>query len=84
MENNFCGSDQAGDIVDRKSTTGILFYLGANPITWASKKQKVVAISCCEAEYIAATSAACQGIWLARLLAEIQILEPAKMNGTES
>lgn len=35
-------------------------------------KQKVVALSSCEAEYIAATTAACQGIWLARLLGELQ------------
>ena len=31
----------------------------------------MVAISSCEAEYIAATTAACQGIWLARLLGEL-------------
>lgn len=34
-------------------------------------KQKVVALSSCEAEYIAASTAACQGVWLARLLSEI-------------
>jgi len=32
----------------------------------------VVALSSCEAEYIAATTAACQGVWLARLLAEFK------------
>jgi hypothetical protein len=32
----------------------------------------VVALSSCEAEYIAATTAACQGVWLARLLAELK------------
>uniref|UniRef100_A0A0A8YEE6 Uncharacterized protein n=1 Tax=Arundo donax TaxID=35708 RepID=A0A0A8YEE6_ARUDO len=31
-------------------------------------KQRVVALSSCEAEYVAATFAACQGVWLARLL----------------
>jgi hypothetical protein len=41
-------------------------------ITWQSQKQKVVALSSCEAEYIAATTAACQGVWLARLLAELK------------
>jgi hypothetical protein len=36
-----------------------------------SNKRKVVALSSCEAEYIAAGSGACQGVWLARLLKEL-------------
>jgi hypothetical protein len=67
----FSDSDFAGDIDDRKSTTGVLFCLGQSPITWQSNKQKVVALSSCEAEYIAAGSGACQGVWLARLLKEL-------------
>jgi hypothetical protein len=39
----------------------------------------VVALSTCEAEYIAATTAACQGIWLARLLGELQNKEAEKI-----
>jgi hypothetical protein len=38
-----------------------------------------VVISSCEAEYVAATTAACQGIWLARLLGEIKIEEAKAM-----
>jgi hypothetical protein len=56
---------------ERKSTTGVLFVLGNSPISWQSTKQKVVALSSCEAEYISAATAACQAVWLARLLAEI-------------
>ncbi|KAF2321384.1 hypothetical protein GH714_040973 [Hevea brasiliensis] len=52
----YCDSDLAGDIDDRKSTTGILFFLGSSPVTWVSQKQRVVALSSCEAEYIAATA----------------------------
>jgi hypothetical protein len=54
----------AGDVDDRKSTSGILFMLGGNPVTWQSQKQKIVALSSCEAEYVAATTAACQGVCL--------------------
>jgi hypothetical protein len=68
----YTDSDLAGDIDTRKSTSGILFFLGDNTITWQSQKQKIVALSSCEAEYIAATTGACQGIWLARLLAELK------------
>ncbi|XP_062202083.1 secreted RxLR effector protein 161-like [Phragmites australis] len=72
----FSDSDMAGDISDRKSTTGVLFMLGKNLISWQSQKQKVVALSSCEAEYIAATTAACQGIWLSRLLGELMLEDP--------
>jgi hypothetical protein len=64
----FSDSDFAGDIDDRKSTTWVLFCLGDSPITWHSSKHKVVALSSCEAEYIAAGSGTC---WLARLLKEL-------------
>ena len=40
-------------------------------MTWASQKQKVVALSSCEAEYITAALGACQGVWLSRLIAEL-------------
>jgi hypothetical protein len=72
----FSDSDLGGDVDDRKSTSGALFFLGSSPIAWQSQKQKVVALSSCEAEYIAATGAACLGIWLARLLAEVLGTEP--------
>jgi hypothetical protein len=67
----YSDSDMAGDIDDRKSTSGVLFTLGRSPVTWQSQKQKVVALSSCEAEYIAATTAACQGVWLSRLLGDL-------------
>ncbi|OAE23661.1 hypothetical protein AXG93_2079s1090 [Marchantia polymorpha subsp. ruderalis] len=67
----FSDSDMAGDMDDRNSTTGVLFSLGGSPITWQSQKQKTVALSSCEAEYIAATSAACQATWLRRLLEDM-------------
>jgi transposase InsO family protein len=67
----FSDSDLAGDIDDRKSTSGSVFLLGSNLVTWVSQKQRVVALSSCEAEYIASANAACQGIWLSRLLGEL-------------
>jgi hypothetical protein len=67
----YSDTDYAGDVDDRKSTSGMLYCLGASPITWSSGKQKVVALSSCEAEYIAAAYGACQGIWLARLLKDL-------------
>ncbi|KAI3804384.1 hypothetical protein L1987_25878 [Smallanthus sonchifolius] len=56
---------------DGKSTTGHIFYFASSPITWCSQKQDTVALSSCEAEFMAATAAACQSIWLQELLSEV-------------
>jgi hypothetical protein len=64
----YSDSDMAGDIDDRKSTSGVAYFFGESPVSWLSQKQKVVAQSSCKAEYIAAATAACQGVWLRRLL----------------
>ncbi|KAJ8773038.1 hypothetical protein K2173_028215 [Erythroxylum novogranatense] len=72
----YADSDLAGDVDDRKSTTGVIFFLGENPITWSSQKQKTVALSSCEAEYVAATAGVCQGIWIRRLIEELKGRKP--------
>jgi hypothetical protein len=59
----YSDSDHAGDLVKTKSTSGVVFFLGRNIITWTSQKQKVVSFS--------AAIAACQGVWLNRLLADL-------------
>ncbi|XP_066354435.1 secreted RxLR effector protein 161-like [Miscanthus floridulus] len=75
----FSDSDLAGDIDDRKSTSGSVFFIGMNLVTWVSQKQRVVALSSCEAEYIASANAACQGIWLSRLLSELLGIQAPKV-----
>ena len=67
----FTDSDYAGNIDDRKSTSIFLFNLGSGAISWSSKIQEVVALSTSEAEYIEATSAACQAVWLRRLVVDL-------------
>ena len=67
----YSDSDMAGDIDDRKSTSGVAYFLGRSIVSWLSQKQKVVAQSSCEAEYIAAATAACQGVWLRSLLGDL-------------
>nr|GEX86440.1 hypothetical protein [Tanacetum cinerariifolium] len=46
------------DIDDGRNTTEHVFYLDTSPITWCSQKQTTVALSSCEAEFMAATSLA--------------------------
>ena len=67
----YSDSDMAGDVDDRKSTSRMIYFLSGNAICWQSTKQKVVALSSCEAEYIAASMAATQGIWLTQLMEEL-------------
>ncbi|XP_051221295.1 secreted RxLR effector protein 161-like [Lolium perenne] len=67
----YTDSDHAGNEDDRKNTTGMVFFLGSSCVTWASQKQKTVALSSCEAEYIVAATGACQGVWLSRLIGEL-------------
>jgi hypothetical protein len=67
----YSDSDHAGDIDSSKSTSGILFFLVKCPISWQSVKQQVVAVSSCEAEYIAASTASTQALWIARLLGDL-------------
>ncbi|KAK2435236.1 hypothetical protein QL285_020311 [Trifolium repens] len=67
----YTDSNWYGDIDDRKSTAGYVFYYGGAPISWCSKKEPVVALSSCEAEYIVASLSTCQAIWLKNLIEEI-------------
>lgn len=67
----FTDSDFAGDLNDRKSTSGYLMLWDGAAVTWSSKKQNVVALSSTEAEYIAAASCACQVMWIRGVLEEL-------------
>ncbi|CAJ2646460.1 unnamed protein product [Trifolium pratense] len=69
----YSDADWCGDKVDRRSTTGYFFkYLNAS-VAWCSRKQPVVALSSCEAEYIAGSYAACQALWINSVLKELKI-----------
>ncbi|XP_073224742.1 uncharacterized protein [Cicer arietinum] len=67
----YTDSNWCGDKDDRKSTAGYVFMFGGAPISWCSKKEPVVALSSCEAEYIIASLCACQAVWLVNLLREL-------------
>ena len=71
----FSDADMAGDIDGRQSTSGVLVFLGSDPISWLSLKQKVVALSTYEAEYVAAATAVCQVVWLRQLPGELTSVE---------
>ena len=67
----YTDADWEGDQDDRKSTSGYIFLLCGGAISWKSQKQKCVALSTAEAEYIAMSTATQEAIWLRQLIAEI-------------
>jgi transposase InsO family protein len=68
----YSDADWGGNIPNRRSTSGTAFILGGTAISWASKRQRSVALSSTEAEYMACSSSAQEGIWLRSLLKDIQ------------
>ncbi|KAG6385237.1 hypothetical protein SASPL_154067 [Salvia splendens] len=67
----YSDSDWAGDNDYRKSTSRYVLYMGDTAFTWMSKKQPIVTLSTCEAEYMAATFSVCHAVWLRSLLTEL-------------
>lgn len=55
----------------RHAITGYVFLVDGGAVSWSSKKQELVTLSTTEAEYVAATHAAKEAIWLHRLIGEI-------------
>ncbi|KAI3771054.1 hypothetical protein L6452_02207 [Arctium lappa] len=53
-----------GCMLDRKSTSGHIQFIGDKLVSWASKKQLCVSTSTAEAEYVAATSCCSQVLWM--------------------
>ncbi|XP_074347305.1 secreted RxLR effector protein 161-like [Apium graveolens] len=78
----YSNSDLAGHVDDRRSTGGMAFYLDEGLVTRASQKQRSVALSSCEAEFMAATAAACQAIWLRKMVNQVtgKYIEPVVLH----
>ncbi|CAL2233202.1 unnamed protein product [Prunus armeniaca] len=69
----YTDADWAGNVDDRKSTSGGCFYVGNNLVSWHSKKQACVSLSTAEAEYIAAGSCCTQLLWMKQMMSDYGI-----------
>lgn len=69
----FVDADWASDANDRHSTSGYLFKILDNCVSWTTKKQPTISLSSTEAEYIALSYGACEGLWMKNLLTDLNI-----------
>lgn len=67
----YSDADWAGNADDRTSTSAFVIFLGGNPISWSSRKQRSVARSSTEAEYRAVATTAAELAWVYSLLIEL-------------
>jgi len=71
----FVYADWVGDLDHRRSTSGYVFNLFEREISWMRKIQVVVELSIAEAEYMAATHASKEAIWLQRSCSSIGLVK---------
>ena len=78
----YTDSDWANCLDMRRSIGGYCYSLGSGLISWNAKKQKTVAASSCEAEYVAASESTKEAIWIRSLLEGINFkqVEPTTIN----
>lgn len=67
----YSDADYAGDAMTRRSTTGYIFVISGGAVSWSSKRQRMVSLSTTEAEYVAASEASKELVWLRRLLNDV-------------
>jgi len=67
----YTNADWAGNVSNRRSTSGFMFSFGSGAISWSSKKQPPVALLSTEAEYRGAAIVACEVVWLQKLLSDL-------------
>ena len=60
----YTDSDYGGCADSRKSTSGYIFQIMGSAIAWRPRLQDCVALSTTEAEYVAASEACKEAIWL--------------------
>ncbi|XP_031392392.1 secreted RxLR effector protein 161-like [Punica granatum] len=70
----FTDSDFQSDVDDRKSISGYIFTCNGDAVSWKSSKQETTADSTTEAEYIAASDAAKEAVWIRKFVTELGIV----------
>ncbi|GBO01753.1 Retrovirus-related Pol polyprotein from transposon TNT 1-94 [Araneus ventricosus] len=69
----YSDSDWGNSQEDRKSYSGYCFMLSNSVISWESKKQKTVALSSTESEYMSLSDSCKEALYLQKLLSELDL-----------
>ncbi|GJV38880.1 retrotransposon protein, putative, ty1-copia subclass [Tanacetum coccineum] len=79
----YCDAGFETDRDDTKSQTGYVFVLNGGAVDWKSSKQSTTAMSATESEYIAASEAAMEAVWIRKFISGLGIVptinEPLNM-----
>ena len=70
----YCDSDWGSNKEDRKSVIGFTYLICGGAISWKSKVHSSVALSTCEAEYVAISEAVKELLWIKQLFTELGII----------
>ena len=70
----YTDSSFQSDPDDSRSTSGFLFTLNGGAVSWKSSKQPTTADSTTEAEYIAASDAAKEAVWLKKFIIDLGVV----------
>ncbi|GKB00233.1 retrotransposon protein, putative, ty1-copia subclass [Tanacetum coccineum] len=70
----YCDAGFETDRDDTKSQTGYVFILNGGAVDWKSSKQSTTAMSATEAEYIAASEAAMEAVWIRKFISGLGIV----------
>lgn len=75
----YADASWASDLDDRKSTSGYIFMLQGGAVAWSCKRQPTVALSTCEAEYMALAATVQEASWWHGLLAQLGRKQPIEL-----
>ena len=74
VENGYRDASFQSEKDDFRSQSGYVFCLNGGAVSWKSSKQSTVADSTTEAEYIAASDAAKEAVWIKKFITDLEVV----------
>ncbi|GKE57730.1 hypothetical protein Tco_1496915 [Tanacetum coccineum] len=70
----FCDASWQCDKDDMKSQTGYVFIVNGGAVDWKSKKQTTIAMHATQSEYMAASEAAMEAVWIRKFVGDLGVM----------